>query len=144
MSYKANDALVDAIRDAFNWVDKARYGCPDESGMYLCAFNDNTIETCHYTGKDDDFWHDRQTSGHYKITHWCVIEDEWHPARKTKCQNCGEVEVVVVNTYHEGDTVWSECECSNCKAYTQRAALDPDYDPSPEDQEDVTRIGGWG
>jgi hypothetical protein len=62
----------------FDWVDLNKYGTPDEPGMYLCAFNDNTIETCHYTGTDDTFWTGEQT-GPLGITHWCIIEDDWHP-----------------------------------------------------------------
>ena len=81
----------------FDWIEIKRYGLPDEPGNYLCAFSDNTIETCHYWGTDDTFWTGKGP-GPYKVTHFCVIEDNWHP----------------------------------------------DYDPSPDDQEDVTRIGGWG
>ena len=82
-----------------DWVDKKRYGNPDESGMYLCAFSDGTIETMHYTGEDDFVWSDKfRFINDAYLSHWAVIMPEMHP----------------------------------------------DYDPSPENQEDVTRIGGWG
>lgn len=99
MSHKQTDNYLEAMMELFDWVDLKRYGPPDESGEYLCAFNDNTIETCSYTGVDDIFWHGNQSvRGPYKVLYWCEIKPEWHP----------------------------------------------DYDPSPETQEEVTRIGGWG
>ena len=81
-----------------DWVDKKRYGNPDESGMYLCAFSDGTVETINYLGDDDDFWSETFLYANCQMTHWAEIPPELHP----------------------------------------------DYDPSPENQEDVTRIGGWG
>ena len=55
----------------------------------------------------------------------------------TECQNCKEVNDVVVNTYY-GDSrqgvavAFDEWECPDCGAYHQTSRLDPDYDPTPE------------
>ena len=82
-----------------DWVSLSRYGTPDEEGMYLCAFTDNTIETLKFypgeEGTSGSFWN-QEMDPH--VCHWAEILPEHHP----------------------------------------------DYDPSPVEQEDVTRIGGWG
>ena len=53
----------------------------------------------------------------------------------TECQNCKEVNVVVVNTYHELADGYGlipvavdEMKCPDCGAYSQMSRLDPDYD----------------
>ena len=52
----------------------------------------------------------------------------------TECQNCGEVNVVVVNTYQTmGDVVVDEMECRDCGQYSQTARIDPDYDSTPDE-----------
>lgn len=61
-----------------------------------------------------------------------------------ECPTCGDLELRSINQYREGDVLWTEYECRRCKTYLQMSEKDPDYDPSPDDQESVTRIGGWG
>lgn len=62
-----------------------------------------------------------------------------------ECQRCGEITMVVVNTYTIGDDIYQEHECSECHWLVNGyVGKDADYDPSPETQEEVTRIGGFG
>lgn len=63
---------------------------------------------------------------------------------RIECPKCGDLELHSVNTYREGETLWTEYVCERCGHYEQHARIDHDYDPSPDDQESVTRIGGWG
>ena len=59
--------------------------------------------------------------------------------KQMECQNCKELDAAVVNTYHEVDEIgraiaWDEIECPNCKAYSQMSRVDPDYDPTPDEE----------
>jgi hypothetical protein len=57
-----------------------------------------------------------------------------------ECPNCKEIAMELEESTKEmfiQEWYCSECGHLDCQE-------NPDYDPSPEDQEDVTRIGGWG
>ena len=65
-----------------------------------------------------------------------------------ECPKCGEPALKPQNIYYEGGEdgyayQWTEYKC-DCGHYLQSSKIDHDFDPSPDDQESVTRIGGWG
>ena len=51
---------------------------PDEEGMYLCVFDDRTIETFEFEGRDLDFWGVRARNAMLKpcrVTHWMPLPE---------------------------------------------------------------------
>lgn len=70
-------------------------------------------------------------------------------SNRCECPRCGALELRSIRSWHEVNrnseaVLWTEYRCEHCGHYEQMSRIDEDYDPSPDDQEDVTRIGGWG
>ena len=60
--------------------------------------------------------------------------------RTIECPRCKAVALKAEpSTIHSYIVEWYCEECGHYETHTN-----PLYDPSPEEQEDVTRIGGWG
>jgi len=58
---------------------------------------------------------------------------------KMECPKCGEIELALEPSTKEMFIQEWYCVCGHLECRENQ-----DYDPSPETQEDVTRIGGWG
>jgi hypothetical protein len=60
------------------WTD-VKDGLPEEEGVYLCHFNDGTIETFPFEPEDDQ--REWGGSGQYDIiTHWMELPNPPHKA----------------------------------------------------------------
>ncbi len=64
--------------ERFAWVS-VKDRLPDEEGMYLCVFDDRTIETFEFEGRDLDFWGVRPRHSKlpksFRVTHWMPLPE---------------------------------------------------------------------